>query len=140
MRDLHLNDLIDFVDLLVGKELFHHQSLVSITVPVSVQVLELESFLGRTASLHNQDSPGPLPHPLVLDSSNLGVGVPHHGDQQVEQEDGDDHDEDEPEDPPDDAVVGVAQGAPDVHNLAQGHHEGLQETLHGVRHGVVKLR
>ena len=41
-----------------------------------------------------------LTHPLVLDLCDLGVGVAHHGDQQVQQQDHHDRDEDEEVDLP----------------------------------------
>jgi hypothetical protein len=38
-----------------------------------------------------------LSHPLVLDLGDLGVGVAHHGDQQVDQQDEHDRQEEEAE-------------------------------------------
>ena len=36
VSDLHLYDLVDFINFLVRQELFHHQSLLSVTVLVAV--------------------------------------------------------------------------------------------------------
>ena len=150
MRDLHFDDLIDLIDLLVGKELFHHQCLVSIAVPVSVQILELESFLGRATPLHYEDGPGPLQHevrglqlcvcirhlshPLVLDLSNLGVRVAHHGNQKIQKENHHDRDEDEEVDLANDLVVGVRDSLPDEADIPKTHEKYGQDGLHRVGH------
>ena len=99
--------------LLIVEVLLHHERLVPLTVDVAVAVLVLESLPGRYTPLHcttlhtrptevishfsvewllvhadrvftDKDGPGPLAHPLVLDLRDLGVGVAHHGDQQVQ--------------------------------------------------------
>ena len=105
--DLHLNDLTDLLHLLILQVLLHHQGLVPLGVDVAVPergqtevesnlvpaslplspVLLSESLLGRDGSLDQQDHPGPLSHPLVLYLGNLGVGVSHHGNQEVQQQD-----------------------------------------------------
>ena len=60
----------------------------------------LQSISWWDRSLHYKNSPGPLPHPLILYLCNLsrdedihthiaylGIGIPHHGNQQVKEED-----------------------------------------------------
>ena len=115
MRDLHLNDLADLLHLLVLQVLLHHQGLVPLGVDIAVPehsrvetqsspvpacrlspVLLPESLLGWDGPLYYQDHPGPLSHPLVLDLRNLGVGVAHHSDQQVQQENDQKGHEDKP--------------------------------------------
>ena len=111
--DLHLNDLTDLLHLLVLQVLLHHQGLVPLGVDVAVPETEVESnlvpaslplspvllsesLLGRDGSLDQQDHPGPLSHPLVLYLRNLGVGVAHHGNQEVQQKDDQEGHEDKP--------------------------------------------
>ena len=53
-----------------------------------------------------------LTHPLVLDLCDLGVGVAHHGDQQVQQQDDHDGNEDEEVDLADELMVGVWDSIP----------------------------
>ena len=36
VSDLHLDDLVDFINFLIRQELFHHKSLLSVTVLVAV--------------------------------------------------------------------------------------------------------
>ena len=109
--DLHLNDLADLLHLLVLQVLLHHQGLIPLGVDIAVPeqsqsnlvppchlspVLLPESLLGWDGSLYQQDHPGPLSHPLVLDLRNLGVGVAHHGDQEVQQKNDEKRHEDKP--------------------------------------------
>ena len=115
MRNLHLNDLADLLHLLILQVLLHHQGLVPLGVDVAVPeqseaefqsnlvpachlspVLLPESLLGWDGPLNHQHHPRPLSHPLVLYLRNLGVGVAHHGDQQVQQENDKEGHEDKP--------------------------------------------
>ena len=75
--------------------------------------------LGRgDASLHNEDGPRPLAHPLVLDLSYFGVRVAHHGDQQVQQQDDHNRNEDEEVDLADELMVGVWDSIPNEADIA----------------------
>ena len=107
-----------------------------------VEILLPQSLSWRDSSLHYQHSSRPLnnikifiklpdclshlSHPLILDLSNLGVGVSHHSDQQVEKENHHDGDEDEEVNLPDDFVVGVGNTFPDEADISEAHEEHSQ--------------
>ena len=41
MCDFHFNDLVDFINLLIRQKLLHDQSLFSVTILVTVQILDI---------------------------------------------------------------------------------------------------
>ena len=88
MRHLHLQNFINLCDLFIGQILLHYQGLVPlcvyITIPVQTvtavawliisPVLMLQPLCWWDGPLHNEDSPRPLPHPLILYLCNLNTG------------------------------------------------------------------
>ena len=125
-----------------------------------MQDLKIENnSLGRNSSFCDQQRLCPLSHPLVLDCRDLGesggdkekyvcvhlgVGVPHHGNEEVEEEEEDDHDEEAPVDLADVLVVAVLQRIPARSQLSDGHEEGhdhaLGDPLHRVEHTILVVR
>ena len=80
-----------------------------------------------------------LPHPLVLDGRDLAVRVAHHGDEEVDEEDGGHGAEDEKgrlaEDLP--GPLAVPEVVPEPAERAHGHDEDLHGALHRALHRVL---
>ena len=64
-----------------------------------------------------------LSHPLVLDLGDLGIGVAHHSDQEVQQQDHNDCDEDEEVYFADYFVIRFLHPLPDEANITKRHQE-----------------
>ena len=82
-----------------------------------------------------------LSHPLILNGSNLTVGVPHHGYEQVDQEDSDKPNEDNKLNFANVVEYRLAVLHHLVHIIesSQGHDEHLHDALGTVLHGVAVL-
>ena len=75
-----------------------------------------------------------LPHPLILDLRNLGVGVTHHSDQKVEKQNHNNGDEDEEVYFANDLMISVGDSFPDESNITKRHQEDSEDRLHCTWH------
>ena len=99
--------------------------------------LSLSISLSLSLSLSHDSRLGRKIVPRSKIAIHLGVGVAHHGDEQVEEEDDEEGDEAGEQDLGDDHVVGGVELAPDVPRVPEGHDEDPDDALDGVLHGVV---